>query len=384
MKIGVDVRVLMDKYYSGVSQYTANLLTAILEQDKTNQYCLFYNSWHNLDDRLGHWQRANAKLISRHLPNKIFNYFLQKLLGRPKLDKILGGVDLFWSPHFNFSSFTPSVTRIVTVHDLSFLRYPHFFNYRKNFWHRALNVKKILRGATHLVAVSQSTKNDIIELAGIAPDKISVIYSGNNSIKREVGNQEQQEYLIAHSIKGRFLLYLGNLEPRKNLVGLIAAFNELKSKQPELADLQLVLAGAPGWKNHRLYQAKRLSPYQADIIFLGYISQKEREILYSSASVFVYLSFYEGFGFPPLEAMTYDLPVVCSNVSSLPEVVGDAAILVNPFQIEETVYAVTEILKEADLRDRLIQKGRERVKLFSWNKTASEYLALFNKIRSIN
>jgi glycosyltransferase involved in cell wall biosynthesis len=370
----------MDRYYSGVSQYTANLLTAILRQDSADSFQLFYNSFRNLDGRLGLWRRTNARLVGRHIPNKIFNYFLEKCLGRPRLDKILGGVDVFWSPHFNFSSFSPSVKKIVTVHDLSFWRYPYFFSGRKNFWHRALRIKKILRDATQIIAVSQSTKNDIIELAGVAPGKIAVIYSGNNLTKREVSGQEAREFLEPHGISGRFLLYLGNLEPRKNLVGLVAAYDKLRTDNPDLSDLRLVLAGAPGWKNRPLFRAVRRSPSRSDIIFLGYISQKEKEILYSRASVFVYPSYYEGFGFPPLEALAYDLPVVCSNTASLPEVVGEAAILINPFRFEEIAYAINEILRDETLRRRLIEKGRERIKLFSWDETARQYLEVFKRV----
>ncbi|MFA5754617.1 MAG: glycosyltransferase, partial [Patescibacteria group bacterium] len=124
----------------------------------------------------------------------------------------------------------------------------------------------------------------------------------------------------------------------------------------------------------------RRSPSRSDIIFLGYISQKEKEILYSRASVFVYPSYYEGFGFPPLEALAYDLPVVCSNTASLPEVVGEAAILINPFRFEEIAYAINEILRDETLRRRLIEKGRERIKLFSWDETARQYLEVFKRV----
>jgi len=379
MKIGVDIRVLMDKYYSGVSEYTANLLMALLDQDKDNEYCLFYNSFKNLGGRLDQWPSGQVLVFKTSWPNKIFNYVLQSLFAYPKLDKVLGGVAVFWSPHFNFARLGQATKKIITVHDLSFLRYPEFFSWRKNFWHKALRIKRTLETAEKIVAVSENTKNDIIELIGIAPEKISVIYSGNNLIKREVSEIEKQEFLSAQNISGRFILYLGTIEPRKNIIGLIQAFNQLKT-QERFKDLKLVLAGAKGWKTRLIDKEWQKSAYQNDIIFLGYISKKDKEILYSSATVFVYPSYYEGFGFPPLEAMTYGLPVICSNVSSLPEVVAEAALMINPFKPAEMAEALELILLDEKLRTNLINKGYERSKLFSWDETAREYLKIFREL----
>lgn len=387
MKIGIDIRVLMDKYYSGVSEYTANLLEALWRQDKSSdEYKLFYNSFHNLDGRFHHLNAGRVRVIGTHWPNKIFNYLLQKFLSWPKIDRILGGVDIFWSPHFNFTRLSAGQSgpkKIITVHDLSFLRYPEFFSGRKNLWHLSLRVKKTLRTADMIIAVSENTKNDIVELAGIAPDKVRVVYSGNNLSKREIAPSEAQEFLSRHKLARPFILYLGNIEPRKNICGLLAAFNLLKAKTEtpgvKADGLQLVLAGASGWKNKRIYEAWKDSPYCHDIKFLGYISKKDKEILYSQAAIFVYPSYYEGFGFPPLEAMTYGLPVVASNVSSLPEVLGGAALLINPFKPEEIATAMGLILDDKDLRSRLIARGYEQARLFDWDKAAKEYLKIFQE-----
>lgn len=387
MKIGVDARVLMDEHYSGISEYTANLLSAILKLDPNNDYRLFYNSYRDLSLRLAPWSRKNSQIFASHIPNKLFNYLLQKIAYWPRLDRFLGGVDLFWSPHFNFTALSSSQTglkKIVTVHDLSFLRYPEFFSWRKRFWHSALEVKKILREADLIIAVSENTKDDIIELVGIPADKIKVIYAGNNLEPRLIGRQEKEDFLRNHELAGRLILYLGNIEPRKNIVGLIKAYNELRAADEasarQFSDLKLVLAGAPGWKNRRIYQSWRKSPYQKDIKFLGYISQSDQEILYSVASVFAYPSFYEGFGFPPLEALSYGLPVVCSNTSSLPEIVGRAALTVSPFKIEQLVEALKLVLTDQSLREYLIAEGYKQAKLFSWDKAALEYLNLFKEV----
>jgi glycosyltransferase involved in cell wall biosynthesis len=395
MKIGVDIRVLMDEHYSGISEYTANLITAILRQngvlsgsaaDKPDDYRLFYNSFHDLRARLAPWAGNNkSQLIGTRWPNKLFNYFLQKFCSWPKLDQVLGGVDIFWSPHFNFTSLSSgskAPLKISTVHDLSFLRYPEFFSARKNFWHRALDVKKILRAADKIVAVSENTKNDVIELVGIAAEKIQVIYPGNNIKKEEISAVADEKLKEKYRLSDNFILYVGNIEPRKNILGLIEAFNALRTtsaSKPEdrFKNLQLVLAGGTGWKNKKIYHAWQKSLYKNDIKFLGYINENEKAVLYSQATVFAYPSFYEGFGFPPLEAMTYGLPVVCSNVSSLPEVVGNAALTINPFKSEEIADALEKMLTDDNLRADFIARGYERIKLFSWDKTAVEYLKLF-------
>ncbi len=392
MKIGVDIRVLMDKQYSGISEYTAKLLSEILHQDQNNEYKLFYNSYQDLTERLSVWERGNAQVKGLHYPNKIFNYFLQKILGYPLIDQVLGGVDLFWSPHFNFTKLSgpeSGLKKVITVHDLSFLRYPEFFSRRKNFWHQSLGVIKELQAAEAIVAVSENTKNDIIELAGVPADKISIIYSGNNVTKRDWQPDEVNACVEKFGLNNPYILYVGNIEPRKNISGLIKAFNEIKGLGEEAIqsgvvnnyeNLELVLAGAPGWKNTRIYSDWQASPYRNSIKFIGYVSANEKEILYSRAAVFAYPSFYEGFGFPPLEAMAYGVPVVCSNVSSLPEIVAEAAVMINPNEPSEIAQALQLVLTDNRLREKLIAAGYARTRLFTWEKAAAEYLELFKKI----
>ncbi len=382
MKIGVDIRVLMDRHYSGISEYTANLLLELLKQDKTNDYYLFYNSWHNIRERFRYLERENVKIVSTSWPNKFFNYALEKFLAWPKIDKILSGVDLFWSPHFNFSSFSSGPTsprKVITIHDLSFLSYPEFFSLRQNIWHYFLGVKKTLQAADQIIAASENTKNDLMELAHIPESKIKLIYAGNNSFLGELKEEDINNFLNKNKLQQDFILYLGNIEPRKNIVNLIKAFDILRSKRKDY-QLKLVLAGARAWKNRKINLAWKSSPYYNDIVFLNYVSPSEKEILYNKAKVFVYPSFYEGFGFPPLEAMSHDLPVVCSNVSSLPEVVGQGGLLINPFKAQEIAEAVGLILDDKDLREKLIKIARQQAAKFTWSQTAHNYLTLFTDI----
>jgi len=391
MKIGVDIRVLMDDKYSGVSEYAANLLSAILRQTESSgdEYRLFYNSRRNLSARLNIWNGKNSKIFFTSYPNKFFNYFLQKIFSYPKLDKVVGGVDVFFSPHLNFSSFSSGKGKpktVVTVHDLSFLRYPEFFSWRKNLWHKLLNVKKILRNADHLVAVSKSTKDDIVELIGIDENKISVISSGLNFARKNIGREESKRYFtkLGHQEleEEGYILYLGNIEPRKNITNLIVAYDlfrsELNNSGPKAP--KLILAGQKGWKHKHIFRAWKKSPYRDDIIFSGYVSEEEKHILYSRARIFAYPSFYEGFGFPPLEAMAYSVPCIISNISSLPEVAGQAALMIDPNSWGEIAAAISTLCRDSILRNDLIEKGLERAKEFSWEKAAPAYIKIFKEL----
>lgn len=409
MKIGVDIRTLMDAQYSGVSEYSLNLIKEILKLDTENKYQLFYNSYTDCPN-LPEFRANNAEIVRYNFPNKILNYLFFKFFNWPKIDQELG-VEIFFMPHINFIGLTRkssqpplsrgSIKKVLTVHDLSFLRYPEFFSWRKNFWHRMVKVKKLVKRFDTIVAVSENTKRDIVELCGVDEDKVKVIYAGVGEEYRKMVNGYNEIIPPAPFIKGeknadekkllevknkynlpeKFILYLGTVEPRKNVEGIIAAYNQLRVTSYELRDYKLVIAGGRGWKNKKIYQEREESKFKDDIKFLDYVAGEDKVYLYNLASVFVYPSFYEGFGLPPLEAMACGLPVVASYVSSLPEVAGDAAMMVDPYNISDLASALMEILTDDNLRNKLIARGLERARKFNWIKTAKEYLEILNQLK---
>jgi len=244
-----------------------------------------------------------------------------------------------------------------------------------------INIKNSVKKFDYLIAVSQNTKDDIIDLLGVSPEKVSVIYSGIDNSCRPISDPAVLDNVrLKYGLPEKFILYLGNIEPRKNLIGLIRAYNNLRLLHPELAGVKLVLAGATGWKIKDIFRELYASDYQADIKFLGYIDKEDKPALYSLCSVFAYPSFYEGFGFPPLEAMACGAPVVTSNISSLPEIVGKAALTVDPYNTNSITEALSQVLLNKDLADKLRQEGFRQAKKFSWENTARQYLDLFQKI----
>lgn len=379
MRIGIDIRTLMDAQYSGVPEYTYNLVTEILKLDKKNEYRLFYNSARDISGRMPKFEAPNVKVVKRRYPNKILNYLLFKVFNRPKIDKLLG-VDLFLMPHINFVALSGGAKSILIIHDLSFLRYPQFFSARKNFWHKMIAAPKLVKKFDKIITISESTKNDIVELCGVSPEKVRVIYSGIGKEFKKIENKEGDEMLSIkkkYDLPDKFILFLGTIEPRKNIAGLIRAYDELRIVNRELEDCKLVIAGGAGWKSDDIFKTWENSPYKDDIKFLGYVEREEKVYLYNLASLFVYPSFYEGFGFPPLEAMACGTPVIASFSSSLPEILGAAALLVDPHDYKDMARAIEQMLKSDKLRNDFIKRGLKRAEEFSWGKTAGEYLELF-------
>ena len=210
----------------------------------------------------------------------------------------------------------------------------------------------------------------------IDDEKIKVVYSGINS----VSNIEPSEASISkirnkYKLPENYILYLGTIEPRKNIIGIIRAFEELK-KHNIKKNYKLVIAGSKGWLCKDVFEVAKNSTVINDIFFTGFVDDEDKSILYKLAEIFVYPSFYEGFGFPPLEAMQNGTPIITSNFSSLPEAVGDAAIMVNPYNIDELARAMENLLNDDNLKNNLIQKGFQQTKKFSWQKCAGETLEI--------
>ncbi len=385
MNILVDIRTLMDERYSGVSEYTRLLLTALLRADSENRYFFYYNSYADISARLPRFDFPNVRLIRTQIPNKLFNYPLLRLWRRPRFDNIVQRLtgekmDIFFMPHVNFAAWSPSVKTILAVHDLSFFRFPEFFSWRKNLWHFLLGIKQLIRRFDTVVAFSHNTAEDVQALSGIAATRVSVIASGLEAGFSPMSSSDPRLSVVRqkYGLPKRFILALSTIEPRKNIEGLIEAFEILK-RRDGFKDLQLIIAGGRGWKATPIYRRATTSFVSSDIRFIGYVENEERVALYNLASTFVFPSFYEGFGFPPLEAMACGTPTIVAAASCLPEMVGSGAITVDPYDSTLFGEALYNVLSDEFLARRLSAEGMKRTTSFSWKSTAEKYLELFHK-----
>jgi glycosyltransferase involved in cell wall biosynthesis len=384
-RIGVDVRCLVEGRRTGVEEYTLNLLKNIFEADPKNEYVLFLNSFRPQRADLG-WAEKYPNVTVRRFryPNKLLNFCFW-YLNWPKIDAMLGGADVVFLPNIIFASVSRKAKLLVTIHDLSFERYLETFSRKRRLWHMFINPRKICRRAQRIIAVSQSTKSDLVSLYGISEQKIAAIHSGiadnlgilDRNAPELVGAKEK------YGLPYKFILYFGTIEPRKNLVGIIRAWSQLQrtaweNNDENILKYGLVIVGHQGWLAEEIYAEIDRSKFKEKIIIVDSIPDADKIYIYNLASLFIYPSFFEGFGFPPLEAMQCGVPAIVSNNSSLPEIVGQAAIMIDPDKPDEIYRAMKEVLASEELYEKLRADGLRQIKNFNWKKTAQEFLAVVN------
>lgn len=377
MKIGIDIRCLSEGRRTGVEEYSINLLDKIFQEDLQNEYVLFANSWKGTRADLS-WigERKNVKIKYFNFPNKILNLFFW-YFNWPKVDKLLGGLDVFFMPNLNFVGLSKKVRLILTVHDLSFEYFPETFSIKRRLWHIFINPKKLAKRADKIIAISQSTRDDLINFYKIEPIKIEIIYNGISDEFKRINRNDPKllEIKEKYNLPFSFILFLGTFEPRKNITGIIRAYELLREqKNKNLDRYKLIIAGSDGWKSGKIKKDIINSKYKKDIHWVKFIENEDKVFVYNLASVFVYPSFFEGFGIPPLEAMKSGLNVVSANNSSLVETVGDGGLLVDADRPDEIALATREILLDKGLQNELAEKRIRQVQKFSWTKSAKKFL----------
>jgi glycosyltransferase involved in cell wall biosynthesis len=384
MNIGIDIRTLAESYRTGVGEFTTELLSAVFSLDSHNQYYLFANGAQVRAEQLPAWKQANVHFVITHYPNKFFNLSLLAVRG-PKLDELTArraGVpklDVFFSPTLNFSSVSASTKHVLLVHDITFSLFPHYYTLRQRAWHKLLRPQSQCQQAGVILTPSQNTADDLVREYGIAKEKIKRLTPGLSPAFAQFAAHSADEKTRAtrfirqkYQLNEHFVLFVGAIEPRKNISALIAGFTQAANNLPP--GTQLIIAGAPGWKNEAVYHAAASSAVHDRIKFIGYVPAKEKPALFAAADIFAYPSLYEGFGFPVLEAMSLGVPVITSNRSSLPEVTGAAAYLVNPHRENEIATGLTTLYKNTNLRSSQITAGLERAKNFTWHSAAESFL----------
>lgn len=290
---------------------------------------------------------------------------------RGALAGVLDRVDLLHGP-VNVAPLLSTARTVVTVHDLAFERYPEHYPAMRRRYLSAMT-RLSVRRAKRVIAVSEATRTDLVELYGLPRERIAVAPNGIDARFRPQGAEEVAAFRHQHCLPQRFLLFVGTLQPRKNLDGLIRAMGTLRDRM----DWPLIVGGGTGWMHDSIQRAVKQQNVRERVRFVGYLPPDDLPLWYSAASIVVVPSYYEGFGLPALEAMACGTPVVASSASSLPEVVGDAGILVNPKRPRTIASGILELIENEARREELTARGIERAKQFSWHRTARETYAVY-------
>ena len=369
MRIGIDARKLHD---FGIGTYIRNLLRELAELDRQNEYVLLTRPQDtDVVESLGENFRA---LANRSGPYSISEQVSIPLAVRRER------LDLFHATHYVLPALTPSKT-VVTIHDCIHLMFPDYLGHRLAYAYARASLYTAAHKSDRVFTVSEQSKRDILKFFKIRPEKIVVTPNAIDDRFKVPPSEEhvlqtRERYQLSHS----YLLYVGNIKPHKNLERLIEAFHLVRSEGR--SELELLIIGDEISKLQSLRRAVHKYDIHRYVRFLGYVPDKTLAVLYRLASVFVFPSLYEGFGLPPLEAMASGTPVVTSNVSSLPEVVGDAAVLVDPYHAEAIADGILAVLRSAHLREELRQRGLRRVEEYSWKRSVQRVRQVYGEVLS--
>ena len=367
MQIGIDARLTYHQR-AGISRYTRHLLEELAALDQENEYRVFQHRKHQeiLVDA------PNFKRKTLYTP--VHHRIEQSMLA---LELMFHSLDLLHSTDF-IPPLYSKIPSIITVHDLGFLRWPHFLTEDNATYYSQID--RAVRHARHIIVPSHSTMNDVVGQLGVPKNKISVIYEAAAPLYQPLPIDETRAMITKkYSLPEKFVVFVSTIEPRKNIGGLLQAFHYLREKY-NVRDVGLVLVGKPGWLYEEVFETVERLGLQDSTFFVGRVPDEDLRSLYVAARCHVHPAFYEGFGLPPLEAMACGTPTIVSNTSSLPEVVGDAALLVDPNEWEELAVALHRLITDDNLHEELRQKGQQRAAIFSWRRAAAETLSVYEHV----
>lgn len=390
MKIGIYANMFLRDHKAGIPTAVENVLRSWSENHPENEYYLFCRT-EKIKDNLAinwneHWHLVcgssflGTSDFSKVIGNSIFFKLVYRFLILPcHIRK--QNLNLFWGPCYLLPFGVKSEKKVVSVYDMAMYRFKHISE-RKNEIIQKIGLPWSVRKADKIIAISRATAKDIHRILKVKKNKVFISYLGGLNHKNEQNIQETNNDIRDElKIKGKFILFISTIEPRKNIITLVKAFEKYLDSYRE-DDLHLVIAGGKGWNCDSIYDAMLNSRYNSKIIVPGYISNDEKSYLLDHASVFAYPSLYEGFGIPILEAFDRGLAVITTNVSSMPEVGGNAAFYINdPFDIDELVCQLRKILTLSEDETILVKgKMRHQISKFSWDKNAEEIMRMFKKL----
>ncbi|MEK6921881.1 MAG: glycosyltransferase [Nanoarchaeota archaeon] len=376
LTIGINARYLQ-RSLSGIERYSIELISSLNTINTKNDYLLFLNKDAPLPKLP---QNDHCKSIISAFPTK--QRFLRLLWEHVYLFYEIKkyNVSVFHGPAFFVPILKPKNCKyVITVHDITFVKYPQAFTLGTRLYYTLL-FPRSLHLADAIITDSESTKKDIIQEYKINSDKIHTIYLGvSDGFLKKYTNQKVEEIKKKYRLSDKFFLFTGVLSPRKNIHTTLEAFHYLK-KEEEYKDYKFLIIGRKGWLYRDIFTKVAQLHLEDAVSFIEYVSEEELPLFYTLAEIYLFPSLYEGFGLPILEAMASGCPVITSNVSSMPEVASDAALLINPTSVEELIAAIKQITTNKQLRANLQKKGYEQVKKFSWKKTAEQTAAIYELV----
>lgn len=377
MRIGIDYTAAVNQG-AGIGRYTRDLVAALADLDNQNEYVVFYARGRK--EKKGPFFADRPNFCERPLDisDRTLSAIWHRLRIPIAVERVTGALDLFHSPDFTLPPMRCGQS-LVTVHDLSFLLFPECHAKSLCEYLESAVPRSVAR-ASLVLADSKNTMNDLICLLGVQPERVEVLYPGvDERLHRVQDEAVLQATRDKFGLNYPFILFVGTIEPRKNLGNLIQAYARLKARRQ--IDHKLVIAGQKGWLYDDVFRRVVDLRVSNDVVFLGYVDNTDLPGLYSLADAFVFPSLYEGFGLPPLEAMACGTPVVISAASSLPEVAGDAAVMIDPKDIDDLSQAIARVLDDGQLRSQLIQNGLERAKVLNWRATAEKLVSIYHRLR---
>jgi glycosyltransferase involved in cell wall biosynthesis len=367
MHIGIDASRAAVAARTGTEWYSLQVIRRLVMLDQENSYTLYSRAPLPAEIPL-----APPRMAARVMPfPRLWTH------ARLSWEMARRSPDVLWVPAHVLPLVHPRRS-VVTIHDLGYLYHPASYLLRHRLYLR-LSTAWSARAATHLITVSAVTKADLVREHGVRPDKVTVVYSGvDTRFQPQVDQVVLTEVRQRYGIPGPYVLYVGTLQPRKNLVRLVEAFSQVAQEDETL---RLVLAGRKGWLYDDIFATVARLGLTDRVVFTGYVPDDDVPALMAGARLFVLPSLYEGFGVPVVEAMACGVPVVCANIASLPEVAGDAALLVDPTDVDALAAAIRRALTDDDLRRELIARGLRQAARFSWDRCAAETLAVLTNLR---
>lgn len=374
MRVGVNTRVLLSSRMEGVCRYMHETLRRMVLNNPDTEFVFFFDRPY--DDMFVYAENVTPVVISPPTRHAVLWYYWFEIAIPRALKK--HKIDVFYSPD-TYMSLKTKVPTVLVSHDIAYYHYPEHLPYINKKYYQYF-FPRFHKKAAQVLAVSEFTRQDIIKAYNLNPDKVAVAYNSVKEGIRILQDSAKAEVRKKYAEGKNYLLYVGAIHPRKNVVRVIKAFDQFKKEHP--SDLKLLLVARLAWNPQEFKKALASAECRADIIQLKELSSEEVNQVTAAAEASVYVSLFEGFGLPILEAMASGVPVITSTVSSMPEVAQDAAVLVDPMNIKEIASAMNRVINDPTLRKDIISRGLDRAKDFDWDRTAEvSYAAIKKAIR---